>query len=668
MVDNVLPAQGTPGIFDARNPTLLPNFDKPNYSSANGNNSDPNGTGAGSLGLSQPAGFLNANLRAEATCTATFGGTVTAGNILTIKAANAVFPAGFISHAYTVQAGDTLAYIAEELADLFNDDAAAASVGLRTDALDGVITFRQAGPVGNFTVLTAPTEEGATITIAGTALTGDQVSVLFTNLGLPITDATALVQIGGTITAGDTVALTFTNSGVANLPVTKTYTALSTDTLASIAAGLAALVNADANLGAADITAAVSGNGFEVSQPGAIGNSTVLTQSVGGSATETVTFLPSNGHMGGGSGQPGGVAITQAVTTSQSATTIAGNLKTAINANAELVAAGISATNSSGVITLVVPAADEPVVVSTWVNSNPLAAVIGGSVAAGGGDVLNLIFTGGGITGSPVTAAYTTIAGDTTATIATALTAAVNATPALQSAGIEASVSSSTITFTLAPAIGQMRLTESVTTGSETITVTTTPTTTATLGTAASETITFSNTNASVIATIVSSAPAATDTVALTFTNAGVSGLPVTKTYTLVGADSATTIAAGLVALINGDANLSAASIRASNAAGVITITQPGVIGNSTVVSVTITETGGGTETCTFTPSNGHMGGATGSTTSGPLAGGSGPIIVANNFEFAMGNSQVQAFFYGQPYVLGYDVITSMVAQGMPIL
>jgi LysM repeat protein len=668
MVDNVIPAQGTPGIFDPRNPTLVPNFDKPNISTSNNNNSDPTGTGASALSLTSPAGFLNANPRGEATCTATIGGTVTAADILTIRASNPVFPAGFISHTYTVQAGDTLNDIAEELAGLFDDDTAAANVGLRADVLDAVITFRQGGPVGNFTVLTAPTEEAAKITIAGTALTGDQISVLFTNLGLPITDATALVQIGGTPTTGDTVALTFTNAGVANLPVTKTYTVLAGDTLATIAAGLAALVNADANLGAADIVALVTGNGFEVSQPGAIGNSTVLTQSVGGSATETVTFLPSNGHLGGGAGQPGGVVVTQAVTTGQSATTIAGNLVTAINANAELVAAGISATNNAGVITLVVPAADEPVVVSTWVNSNPLTAVIGGSVAAGGGDVLTLTFTGAGIAGSPVTVSYTTVAGDTTATIAAALGGVVNGTAALQTAGIGASVTSSTITFTLAPAIGQMRLTESVTTGSETITVTATPTTTSTLGTAATETITFSNTNASVVATIVASAPAATDTVALTFTNSGVSGLPVTKTYTLVGADSATVIAAGLVALINADANLSAANIRASNLAGVITITQPGVIGNSTVVSATITETGGGTETCTFTPSNGHMGGGTGSTVSGALSGGTGPIIAANNFTFAAGNSQIQSFWYGQPYVLGYDVVTAMVAQGMPIL
>jgi phage tail sheath gpL-like len=430
MVDTVIPTQGTPGIFDPRNPTLLPNFDKPNYSSDSGNNSDPNGTGAGALGLSSPAGYLKANPRVEATATATIGGSVTTGDILSIQATNPAFPGGFIEHSYTTVGGDTVTTIAEQFADLFNDDANAAAVGLRADAAGAVITFRQGGPVGNFSVLSAPTEEGATITIAGTALTGDQITALFTSPNLP----------------------------------------------------------------------------------------------------------------------GGYVAVTQAVTTGQSATTIAGNLVSAINANAALIAAGITATNLAGVITLVVPVADEPVVVSTWVNSNPLTATIGGSVAVGGGDVLNLVFTGAGIPGSPVTVSYTTIAGDTTSTIATALAALINANPSLQDVGIEASPAAAviTISFTLGN-VGQVRLTQSVSPGSETITVTTAPTTTSTLGTAATETITFSP-------------------------------------------------------------------------------------------------------------------------TSGKMSGGTGPIIATNNFEFAMGNSQVQAFFYGQPYNLGYDVITAMVQQGMPVI
>lgn len=542
--DDTFPPAGNPGVFDGRQPTLLPNFDKPNISTANGNNSDPNGSGSAVLSLSSPAGFLAANPRADATATATIGGSATSGDILTIEAANPVFPAGLISHTYTVGGSDTLDTIADELAQLFNDDPVAAGFGLRADVEAAVITFHQGGPVGNFTALSAnPTQDK--ITIAGTALTGDQITVLFSGAALgPVTAATVLAAIGGTTTPTDTVALTFTNTGVVGLPITKTYTVQPGDTTTSIASGLAALINADATLAAAYITAVATGSGLEISQQGAIGNSTVVSKTAAGS--ETVTFTPSSGDMSGGAGQPGGVAIIRAVTTGDNATTTAGAIVTSIGADAALVAAGITATNSSGVITIAVPAAAEPVNITTWVNSNPLTAVIGGTVAAGGGDVLELIFTGGGIAGSPVTVSYTTVAADTTPTIAAALAGLVNSTAALQSAGIAATVSSSTISFVLAPTVGQLRITESVVTGSETITITATPTTTSTLATSDTETITFSN--------------------------------------------------------------------------------------------------------------------------SGKLSGGTGPILVSNNFEFALGNSQVQAFWAGQPYVLGYDVVTAMVQQGMPIL
>src|ERR1700680_3462349 len=129
MANPVLPAAGTPGIFDPRNPTLVPNFDKPNISSANNNNSDPNGAGASVLSLSSPAGFLAANPRGDATGTATVGGAAATGDILTLEASNPVFPGGFISHTYTVLAGDTPTTIADTFVDLFNDDPAAANVG-----------------------------------------------------------------------------------------------------------------------------------------------------------------------------------------------------------------------------------------------------------------------------------------------------------------------------------------------------------------------------------------------------------------------------------------------------------------------------------------------------------------------------------------------------------
>jgi hypothetical protein len=536
----VLPPQGTPGIADFRNPTLIPNFDR---NSVKGDGSTNNGIST--VNHSSPAGFLAANPRAPAQATATIGGTFTLGDEVTLEMLNGVFPGGYISHTYTTVAGDTPTTVAEALADLFNDDPVAAGFDVEVDVAGSVLTFNQNGPIGNFTTLSAPLSEPSKITVGGTALTGDVLAVLFTG-----------PQFGA------------------------------------------------------------------------------------------------------------GVLVTSNTTTSQNATTMALNLSNAINANAALTALGISSSPTAGVIALTVPAAAEPATVTAWVNTIAPTATIVGTAATG--DTLNLTFTNVAIAGSPHTVTYVAVGGETATVLATALTALINADPVLIAAGVTATSALGVISYFYQQASGQIRFGESVSPGSETITITTTPTETIVVATKATETVVINNTPASVVATIVASAPMATDTVALTFTNAGVTGLPVTKTYTLVGADSATVIAAGLVALINGDTTLQDADIAATNLAGVITITQQGVIGNSTVVSAVVTETGGGTETVTFTPSNGHMGGGAGGS-SGLLSGGTGPIFATNNFEFAPSNGGISAFLFGQPYELGYDVLTQMVAQGMPI-
>ena len=63
-----IPPAGTPGVFDPRNPTLIPNFDR-NVAQNRGSD-DPS-----TINHSSPAGYLQANPRANATATATIAGT-----------------------------------------------------------------------------------------------------------------------------------------------------------------------------------------------------------------------------------------------------------------------------------------------------------------------------------------------------------------------------------------------------------------------------------------------------------------------------------------------------------------------------------------------------------------------------------------------------------------
>ncbi len=483
-----IPLQGTPGLFDPRNPTLLPNFDVP--------------TVAGdTLGLSSPAAFLAANPRADATATATIGGTITTDDEVTLVVTNPIFgqprfgslsPAE-ISHTYTAISSDTTATVAEGLADLFNDDPVAQAAGLRADVggTDGnVITFSHSGPIGNFSTLVKLFSPDL-ITIGGTATATDTLNVLFSGPSPNLAPAIAWATIGGTVTPTDTVALTFTNTDIADFPVTVTYTVVSGDTLATIAAGLAALVNADATLDANHLTASSTGATVAVEHLGVVGNDTVLSDTPG--STETVALEPLSGDLSGGVGYPGPVLVTVATTGGESTTDMATAVAAAITAQAELASEGITATPSTNTVTLVVPAAAEPITPAVWVNPATQTATITGAVAAD--DVLNIVIHNASLPGGAVTVSHTALLGETTMTLATNLAAAVNANAALIAAGITATHATNVVTLHWPALIGAMTFSESVSPGSETITLSGAATETIAIASSASETVTLDPTS-----------------------------------------------------------------------------------------------------------------------------------------------------------------------------
>lgn len=363
----VLPPQGTPGRFDPRNPTLIPNFDRNSVKGAD--NSMPP-----TVNHASPAGFLAANPRTNATAVATIGGSVTTGDEVTLVLTNPTFPGGLISHAYTTVGGDTLDTVADALADLFNDDPVAAGADIELDVAGAVITINHGGPIGNFTVASAPISEPSTITVGGTARTGDTINVLFTG-----------PQFG---------------------------------------AGVLASFNT------------VTGN-----------------------------------------------------TTTQSAA----GLAAAINANATLAALGVTAAPSTNTIVLTVPAAVEPATVSVWANTITTTATIVGTAATG--DTLNLTFTNAAIAGSPLTVTYVALGGESATALATALTALINGNAALIAAGVTATSALGVITFAYQAINGSIRYAQSVSPGSETITLIAAPTETIALATNATETVVFTPSN-----------------------------------------------------------------------------------------------------------------------------------------------------------------------------
>jgi hypothetical protein len=153
------------------------------------------------------------------------------------------------------------------------------------------------------------------------------------------------------------------------------------------------------------------------------------------------------------------------------------------------------------------------------------------------------------------------------------------------------------------------------------------------------------------------------DTVALTFTNAIIpaigaqaAGAYKTAAYTIVTADTTTTIADALESLVNLDPNLQALGIYAtkagtSNAARVI-LRQSGPIGNSTTVTAQVTGTAG--ETFTFG-------------NAGVMASGAGPIVPTEGFSFSY-NGVNMNFNYGKPQNVDSGLLAALITARAPIL
>ena len=101
-----------------------------------------------------------------------------------------------------------------------------------------------------------------------------------------------LVTIGGSPTPGDQIFLTINNPSLARLAETVSYIVTSSDTLTTIAAGLAAAVNGDDILNDAQITATASGATLTIAAPGQnlnVVTALVSPASAASAPTETIS-------------------------------------------------------------------------------------------------------------------------------------------------------------------------------------------------------------------------------------------------------------------------------------------------------------------------------------------------------------------------------------------
>ena len=271
--------------------------------------------------------------------------------------------------------------------------------------------------------------------------------------------------IAGTVHVGDVLNIYVHDSRLSTNPTQVSYTVISGDTTTTIATKLATAINGNAALAAIGVTATSSTNTLRIQTYSY--NNTTFTESVSGSETITLTafqgtpiYIANNSNWtsvvkpalttaGYTSTElaaiaksvsnyatatiTGSVAIgdvlkitvtDSALTTNpttvsyttisgDTTTSIATKLATAINANSVLSAAGITATSSTNVLTLLSLTGNATFYnqsVTTGAESiflpNLAFASITGNVASGGGDVLNIFVHDAGLSTNPTQISY----------------------------------------------------------------------------------------------------------------------------------------------------------------------------------------------------------------------------------------------------------------------
>ncbi|MBP6350904.1 MAG: LysM peptidoglycan-binding domain-containing protein, partial [Candidatus Obscuribacter sp.] len=386
---------------------------------------------------------------------ARLSGSATAGNVLTITTMDSGLSGGSAAASYTVQSGDTLAVIATKLAEAIAVSSSLQSIGVTTAADGSILSIKSSSP--NVTTYAATTSGGATAAIA-----------------MGYTDNfVENAVIGGTKTSGDVLTLTFKDAALSGGQKSINYTVLSGDNLTSIATAIKTAINADTDLQALAVTATSVGTVLTIKSTSA--NATTYAKSVSTGATETIALsINQNGPVrigiGGSkttgdtvsivafdSGLTGGTeTASYTVLSGDNLSAIASGLATAINANTDVQSIGVSATASGQVLTISSNSLNETTyrgttsstateVVSIDLPPNGTqTAVIGGTKTTG--DVLTMTVYDAGLSGGSEAVAYTVQSGDTLNSIATNLTAAINANTNLQAVNVSAT-SSGTVVF-----------------------------------------------------------------------------------------------------------------------------------------------------------------------------------------------------------------------------
>ncbi len=366
-----------------------------------------------------------------------------------------------------------------------------------------------------------------------------------------------VLAVGGTKTTGNVVSVVVYDIGLTGGSKTINYTVVAADTLTTIATNLASAITADSSLSALGISATSSAT--VVSLKSLSPNLTTYVASVSAGGTETLSLGTGIGVMRADhnlvnelvSLSPGGAALFKGDTDKpvSSAT---------INSQILNLQSTPPATPTSFLSQV------KKIPTETLSFSNPPGGYTSGTfyyVTVGGtittGSTLTMTVTDARLVNGSETVSYTTVAGDTTSSVATALVNAVHNDPVLTALTYDYLFSGSQV------GIG-----------------THTPNHSGPLPFGISGTVVDPGSEVVTLSTSVDGSTAATitgtvttgDTASLTVKNANLASGQKTIQYVVVGGDTTTSIATGLKNAINSDTSLQAIGVQATSSANVLSI------------------------------------------------------------------------------------------------
>jgi Tc toxin complex TcA C-terminal TcB-binding domain/Neuraminidase-like domain/Salmonella virulence plasmid 28.1kDa A protein len=279
--------------------------------------------------------------------------------------------------------------------------------------------------------------------IGGSAIYASVLANLPTGVTLPSGQVSYVVTltIAGTITAQDALSLTMSSNAVASSPVTVSYLIQTSDTLSTVAAGLAAQINGDHALATVGISATVAGPVISLSAPPSLSPGPVWTVSSSPStASETATLggnLVCNGPMNDATATALGALSTEPGFNNA--------VQDLYNQAQDVLTENLGFLVPSGPYSAALPTLPAGVTVLPDQVSFIATATIGGTTTAK--DTLSVTMTSSAVTGSPVTVTYSVQKSDTLDNVAAGLAAQINANPALAAAAISAAVSGPVISL-----------------------------------------------------------------------------------------------------------------------------------------------------------------------------------------------------------------------------